>query len=184
MDQVLENMEDTGSSYYDSQYKNIYAQQYGSGLDPYSGYRYQFSGRNLRGNGIWSTIKGGLAPIFKSLLPYLGGSAVDAMTGLASEIKRGKTFKEAAKTQARKTGSKMALDLSEKLAQTGEGTKRRNKRGNKVNRKLCRRKRRRRRKAKKINASLVIMKSKKRRKKNVIRRRRKKTSQGYLFSRQ
>lgn len=171
MDQLLASLGESDKSFYDSQYKNIYTRQYGQGMDPFEGYRYQFAGRNLRGNGIWSTIKGGLMPIFKSLLPYLGTSAVDAMGGLIGEMKSGKKFKDALKAQSRRSGSKIAQDLSDHLAQEGGGRARRRRRKGK----------RKGKRSKKTKMTPTLIKMKKKRK--IIRRsRRRKTKKGLLFA--
>ena len=160
MDQLLKDYQGTDSSFYDAQYKNIYKQQFGGDIDPYEGYRFQYSSRNLRGNGIWSTIKGGIMPILKSLLPYLGSTAASAATGFVDEIKSGKSFKEAAKRQLKKSAKGIALDVAERLDQDGSGVKKR------------RRRKKRRCSNSKLKPKIVKLRPKKKtKKKKIIRRR-------------
>ena len=149
---------DQGFLNWDGVDDNFYNTQYGGNIDPYSGYRFQYPSRNLRGNGIWSTIKGGIMPILRSLLPYLGNTALDAAGGLVSEMTSGKSFKEAAKKTMKKTAKGIALDVANKLDQEGTGTrkkgrKRRRKRIKKVKKSF-----------KKMDPNIVAVRNKRRKK--------------------
>lgn len=112
-------------NFYDSMNTNIYTQQFGGSFDPYSGYRFQYPSRNLRGNGIWSTIKGGIWPILKKLLPYIGDVAGSAASGILTDMKDGSSFKDAGKKQVKRTVKKVALDVANKMDQSGNGRRKR-----------------------------------------------------------
>ena len=101
--------------------------QAGSGVATYGGFRYHKP--VMRGNGFFGRmIKGGLMPIIRSVMPYLGGKAKSAVSDFAEDIKQGKSFGSAAKRTLRKGVSSMASDLASTLGQDGGGVRRRRKR--------------------------------------------------------
>lgn len=101
--------------------EDYYLSHTGSGIVPYSGYRYQ------KGAGFFgSFIKGKLLPILKSVLPYLGRTVLDASSNFAENLNSGDSFKQAAKRTLKRTGLKMADDGLAKLKQqAGMGVRRR-----------------------------------------------------------
>jgi len=104
--------------------ENYYAQQAGCGIVPYEGVHWQ------KGHGFFSNfLKGRLLPILKSVLPYLGRTALDTGVSLAKNINEGNNFKEAAK----KTFKKKAFDVMDDALvhvkkQSGLGMRRRRRR--------------------------------------------------------
>ena len=97
----------------------FYLNQAGSGISPYEGVRFQ------RGHGFFSTfIKGRLLPILKSVLPYLGKTALEAGLNIAQGVKEGQSFKEASKSTLKRKAFNIAEDGLEQLRkQTGLGFK-------------------------------------------------------------
>lgn len=84
---------------------------------------------NQRGNGFFGrVIRGSLAPIIRSVLPYLKNMALEGVGGLVSELKEGKSVKEAATTQLKRSASTLAEDMAGKIkrrmTQAGAGIKR------------------------------------------------------------
>ena len=97
----------------------FYLNQAGSGISPYEGVRFQ------RDHGFFSTfIKGRLLPILKSVLPYLGKTALDAGLNIAQGVKEGQSFKEASKSTLKRKAFDIAEDgLDQLRKQTGLGFK-------------------------------------------------------------
>lgn len=106
--------------------ENFLKEQAGSGLATYGGFRYHRP-VSMKGNGFFGRmIKGGLLPIIRSVMPYLGQKAANAVSDFSDNIKQGKSFGSAAKGSLRKGIAGMARDLSSKLdPQEGEGVRRR-----------------------------------------------------------
>ena len=99
--------------------------QAGSGVATYGGFRYH---QPIRGSGFFGRlIKGGLMPIIRSIMPYLGGKAASAVSDFASNLKEGQSFKTAAKRTLKRGVAGMAKDLSDRLGQDGNGVRRRRK---------------------------------------------------------
>lgn len=87
---------------------------------------------NQRGNGFFGRIiKGSLAPIIRSVLPYLKDLALDGVGGLVSDLKEGMNMKDAAKSQLKRSASTVAEDMAStikrKFAQTGSGIRKKQK---------------------------------------------------------
>ena len=84
--------------------EDYYVSQVGTGLTPFEGMRFQ------RGHGLFSNfIKGKILPMLKSVLPYLGRTAMSAGVDLARNIGEGENFKSAAK----KVLKKKAFDIAD-----------------------------------------------------------------------
>lgn len=111
---------------------NMLKNQAGSGVSTYGGFRYHRP--VMKGNGFFGRmIKGGLLPIIKSVMPYLGSKAAVAVSDFADNIKQGRSIGSSAKRSLKKGVASMARDLSLKFEQDGNGVRRRKKRktGNK-----------------------------------------------------
>lgn len=85
---------------------------------------------NQRGNGFFGRlIKGSLAPIIRSVLPYLKDMALEGVGGLVEDLKQGRSMKDAASNQFKRSASNLAEDVATRvkrtLAQSGSGLKRR-----------------------------------------------------------
>ena len=109
-------------------YDNYYQQQVGNGLQVYSGRRHM----PQSGAGIGSLFSGLLkaaAPIAKNL----GRRALSAGARVASDVVRGRSFKDAAKAQFRDEGADFLdnLDFSSSSVKKRRGTTRGGKRRNK-----------------------------------------------------
>lgn len=84
--------------------EDYYVSQVGSGLTPFEGMRFQ------RGHGLFSNfIKGKILPMLKSVLPYLGRTAMDAGVNIARNLSEGESLKSAAK----KVLKKKAFDIAD-----------------------------------------------------------------------
>lgn len=103
-----------------------YIAQAGSGynIKTFAGDRYQ-KGNGFFGRFFSSTIM----PLLKKVLPYLGKQALDTGIDIASQMKGGTKFKQAAKSGLKRRASQVAEDalIEVKNAQTGDGIKRRRK---------------------------------------------------------
>ena len=114
-----------GDSYDADDLEKFFVSQAGTGIATYGGFRYHRP-VTMRGNGFFGRlIKGGLLPLIRSVMPYLGGKAVDAVGNFADHIKQGKSFKSAAKSTVKKGVASMARDLSNRMDQEGDGLKKR-----------------------------------------------------------
>lgn len=88
---------------------------------------------NQRGNGFFGRIiKGSLAPIIRSVLPYLKDLALDGVGGIVNELKEGKGVKEAATNQFKRTAGNLAEDMARRVrnrvSQVGSGVRRKRRR--------------------------------------------------------
>ena len=86
------------------------------------------SGRGQKGNGFFGRlIRGSIAPMIKSILPYLKDVALDGVGGIVNNLKEGMTVKEASKSQLKRTASTLMNDVAKKLSkkeQSGSGFRR------------------------------------------------------------
>lgn len=103
---------------------NYYTEQAGSGLGGYSGIRYQ------KGHGWFGRIiKGGIVPILKRVLPYLGKRALETGVGVAQDVMDGENFKSSAKKRFKATGQRIEDDVITKARNmSGSGLRRKRKR--------------------------------------------------------
>lgn len=110
--------------------ENYYREQAGSGLGGYAGIRYQ------KGHGWFGRmIKGGLVPILRRVLPYLGKRALETGVGVAQDMMEGEQFKAAAKKRFKSVGQRLEEDAITKVKQlTGGGLRRRKKKKPKLRR--------------------------------------------------
>lgn len=97
--------------------ENYYKEQAGSGLGGYSGVRYQ------KGHGWFGRIiSGGIVPILRRVLPYLGKRALETGVGVATDIMDGENFKSSAKKRFKSIGKRVEEDTISKVKQmTGGG---------------------------------------------------------------
>lgn len=69
-----------------------------------------------RGSGFFGRIiRGSLAPIIKSVLPYLKDVALEGVGGFVSDLKDGKGMKDASKNQIRKTAATLMSDIAKRI---------------------------------------------------------------------
>lgn len=102
---------------------SYYKDQAGSGLGGYSGARYQ------KGHGWFGRIvSGGLVPILRRVLPYLGKRALETGVGLANDVMEGENFKSSARKRFKAAGKRLEGDALARVRQmTGGGVRRRKK---------------------------------------------------------
>lgn len=84
-----------------------------------------------RGSGFFGRIiRGSLAPIIRSVLPYLKDIALEGVGGLVNDLKNGISVREASKTQIRKTAANLMDDVAKRMrpVQEGSGFRRKRKR--------------------------------------------------------
>lgn len=103
--------------------EDFYSEQAGSGLSPYSGQvRFQ------KGHGFFGRIlKGGIIPLLKKVLPYLGKQALAAGTDLVSELNSGTSLKDSTRKAMKRRMGDIADDALVKIKsklQEGEGVRR------------------------------------------------------------
>jgi hypothetical protein len=98
-----------------------YTSQAGSGIGGYAGHRYQ------RGAGFFGRIlTGGILPLIKKVLPYLGRKAMDTGLEIADDLMEGKDIKDTMKTRLASSAKMVAGDAIAKVRQMrGSGYKRR-----------------------------------------------------------
>lgn len=103
---------------------DYYLSQAGSGISGFSGIRYQ------RGSGFFGRlISGGILPIIKKVLPYLGKKAMDVGLDIADDVMGGENFKESAQKRLKGSAKGVAADAIAKMKQMrGSGIRRRKRR--------------------------------------------------------
>lgn len=122
-------------------FKEYYANQAGSGIATYSGFRYQ------KGHGFFGRmIKGSILPLIKKVLPFLKDQLLDTGVNFSSNLMESGSFKDAAKKTAKKKLGQLAkegLSKVEKYAQDGSGFNKcglplkKRKRGPKMTSRVC-----------------------------------------------
>jgi hypothetical protein len=113
---------------------DYFVQQAGSGLSGFEGVRFQ------KGHGFFGRlVSGGIMPLLKKVLPYLGRQTLDAASDFANEIKSGTDFVSAAKKVGKRKLSQIAEDALvqvKNFGQSGNGKKRKKKKAKITNKNL------------------------------------------------
>ena len=105
-------------------YNDFYMHQAGGAFDPYVSYRYL---PTQRGNGFFGRlISGGIMPLIRQVLPYLTSRSVEGVEGIVNDMKEGRSIKESAKRQLKRSASTVLQDMATKISkQAGSGLRRR-----------------------------------------------------------
>lgn len=86
----------------------------------------------MKGNGFFGRlVKGSLAPIIRTILPYLKDLALDGVGGFVSDLKSGTNIKDAAKKVASSTAGNVLEEIAKRARrqpQLGSGLRKRPKR--------------------------------------------------------
>ena len=91
--------------------EDFYIEQAGSGISSYTG-----NVRFQKGHGFFGRIlSGGIIPLLKQVLPFLGKQALAAGTDIVGGLNSGSSFKEATKTAMKRRVGSLADDALVKI---------------------------------------------------------------------
>lgn len=103
-------------------YESFYISQAGGSIDPYISYRYL---PGQRGRGFFGNLfRSSIMPLIHQVMPYLKDTVVSGVEGVVEGIKEGRSLKDSAKRQLKRTASTVLQDMASKISrQSGSGLK-------------------------------------------------------------